>query len=315
MNRLSHGDVDIHQHLWPGELVDALRARRAPPRLAGWRLELAGEGEHRADPRDHDPAWRAEQARADGVATALVSLSSALGIESLPAGEANELLEAWHEGALALPAPFGAWASAGLCEIDPDGLERRLEQGFAGLALPATALSGRAGYAHVAPLLEVLEREAAPLFIHPGPSAPGPDGAPPWWPPLVDYVSQMHAAWFAFRVHGRPRHPRLRVVFALLAGLAPLHGERFAARAGTRSTVDELAFLETSSYGTRAIDATVRVLGIDVLVHGSDRPYAAPPEPDLGAAARHALRCANPIRLLHAQEVPDGALVTAGPQS
>jgi len=48
------------------------------------------------------------------------------------------------------------------------------------------------------------------------------------------------------------------------------------------------------------------VLGIDVICHGSDRPYAAPRLPDLGEAARHALRVRNPARLLAgtSQEAP-----------
>ena len=109
----------------------------------------------------------------------------------------------------------------------------------------------------------------------------------------------MHAAWYAFLVWGRPRYQALRVCFAMLAGLAPLHGERFLTRAGKRTIVDEHAFLDISSYGTRAIDAAVRVLGVDVLVNGSDRPYASPPDHGLGAAAHVALRSANPARLLN----------------
>ena len=120
---------------------------------------------------------------------------------------------------------------------------------------------------------------------------------------MVPYVQQMHAAWFAFRVHGRPRHPRLRVCFAMLAGLAPLHSERFAARSGERSVVDQDVFLEISSYGTRAVDAVVRVLGIDVIVNGTDRPYTEPASLDLGPAALHAIRTANALRLLYPKEV------------
>jgi hypothetical protein len=42
------------------------------------------------------------------------------------------------------------------------------------------------------------------------------------------------------------------------------------------------------------------VLGVDVLVFGSDRPYAQPhPDFGLGDAARHAIRVTNPARLLH----------------
>jgi predicted TIM-barrel fold metal-dependent hydrolase len=63
--------------------------------------------------------------------------------------------------------------------------------------------------------------------------------------------------------------------------------------------VDPRLFVETSSYGSRAVDSVLRVLGVDMLVFGSDRPYAEPP-PDfgLGDAARHAIRAANPARLL-----------------
>ncbi len=144
-------------------------------------------------------------------------------------------------------------------------------------------------------------RSDKPLFIHPGAAPPAEESAPAWWPALVPYVQQLHASWFAFRAFGRPRHPDLRVCFAALAGLAPLHGERLVARGGgrDRGRVDHDAFYETSSYGTRAVDALVRAVGIDVVVTGSDRPYARPVLPDLGAdAAVHALRTANPARLL-----------------
>jgi hypothetical protein len=42
----------------------------------------------------------------------------------------------------------------------------------------------------------------------------------------------------------------------------------------------------------------VRVLGIDALVLGSDRPYAAPLTELFGEAATHAVRVTNPARLL-----------------
>jgi hypothetical protein len=305
--------TDVHQHLWPRPLIDALRARNAPPRLRGWTLELDGEPEYAVDPADHDPGLRAAMAAADGVELALVSLSSPLGIELLP--EPGDLLDAYHEGARELPAPFRAWAAASVAEIDPDGLAHRLREGFTGLQLPATALADGPCYARMAPLLDVLERAERPLFVHPGPVVAPAGEAPPWWPAMVGYVQQMHAAWYAFRVHGRPAHPRLRVCFAMLAGLAPLHGERFVARAGERTVIDQQAFLEISSYGTRAIDATVRVLGIDVLVNGSDRPYAEPVTPELGDAALAALRNANPARLLDPEEVSHGHAIPAGAQS
>jgi len=320
MNRLREElpVVDVHQHVWPEALIEALRDRSTPPRMRGWTLELAGEPDYEIDPRAHDVDARAAQARHDGLDLALVSLSSPLGIESLPAEEAGELLDAYHGGALALPEPFGAWAAARLTEVDPGALSRELERGFVGLQLPATSLLDGAGYENARPLLEVLEEAGLALLVHPGPTGgggPPADGGagdqPPWWPAIVTYAQQMHAAWFAFRVHGRPRHPRLRVCFAMLAGLAPLHSERVVARAGDRSVVDQDVFLDVSSYGTRAVDATVRVLGIDALVNGSDRPYANPVSLDLGPAALHAIRSANAMRLLYPKEVFDDLAIAS----
>ncbi len=310
--------TDVHQHLWPLALIEALRARPSPPRLRGWTLELEGEPEYAVDAAQHDLERRAAEVAEDGLDVAIVSLSSPLGIELLAAEEAAELLTAYHDGALALPPPFRAWAAASLTAVDPALLDRQLDRGFVGLQLPAITLLHDPGYVRVAPLLDVLAERDRPLFIHPGPAPKvtwDTRCAPAWWPAIVDYVQQMHAAWYAFRAIGRPRYPKLRVCFAMLAGLAPLHGERFLARSGERTIVDEDVFLEISSYGTRAIDAIVRVLGIDVLVNGSDRPYAQPTSPCLGEAAQYALRSNNPGRLLDLKEVSDGRAIPAGAES
>jgi hypothetical protein len=295
-------NVDVHQHLWSTSFVAALRARDKPPFLDGWTLHIAGEPPYEVPPADHDVTHRAGLAAADGLDRALVSLSAPLGVEWLPADEARPLLDAYHEGAAELPEPFGAWAAAGVRDIDADATSEDLDRGFAGLQLPANALADAAGYARCAPLLDLLQARDLPLFVHPGPAAGEPSG-PGWWPAMVPYVQQMHSAWFAFRAFGRPRHPRLRVCFALLPGLAPLHGERFAARGGSegRGEVDPDVFVETSSYGPRAVDAVVRVLGTGGVVQGSDRPYAEPPQRPgfgLGGAAAYAFRIANPRRLL-----------------
>ncbi|NGO06622.1 amidohydrolase family protein [Streptomyces sp. HC44] len=298
-------DIDVHQHLWTPSLVEALRSRREPPYLDGWTLYLNGEPPYDIPPADHDIARRTDVVAADGLGRALVSLSAPIGVEWLPAAEARPLLDAYHDGVATLPEPFGAWAAACVRDIDPDAVAGDLARGFAGLQLPANALADAAGYARCSPLLDLLEERDLPLFVHPGPAAADASAGPGWWPAMVPYVQQMHAAWFAFRAFGRPRHPRLRVCFALLAGLAPLHTERFAARGGPLGGVDSDVFLETSSYGPTAVAAIVHALGADAVVQGSDRPYAEPPRhPDfgLGGAAAYAFRIANPRRLLTGKE-------------
>ena len=110
--------IDVHQHLWPERLLDALARRSAPPLLRrtaeGWVLRLEGEPDQPVDLDDHDPAARAALAEADGLDRALVAPSSPLGIEALPAAEAAELVEAYNDGVAELPDRFGAWGAIGL---------------------------------------------------------------------------------------------------------------------------------------------------------------------------------------------------------
>jgi 6-methylsalicylate decarboxylase len=226
--------VDIHQHLWPEPLLLGLSRRREPPCLArtraGWVLRLHGEPEALFDPADHDPDRRAALVAADGLDRALVAPSTPLGIEALPAGEAEPLLAAYHDGVADLPAAFGAWAAVG--PADPEAVARLLDRGFAGACVPADALAGPEGLERLGPVLETLERRDAPLLVHPGPVRAAATTRPGWWPAMTDYVAAMQSAWHGFAVWGRPAHPRLRVCFAMLAGLAPLHRERLVARGG-----------------------------------------------------------------------------------
>jgi 6-methylsalicylate decarboxylase len=292
-------NVDVHQHLWTAPFLAALRRRDRAPYLDGWTLYLDGEPPYEVRPEDHDIGRRASLLAQDGGDLGLVSLSSPLGIEWLPPDEAAPLLEAYHEGASALPADFASWAAACLTELEPDRLAKELEAGCVGLQLPATALASPAALERCGPLLEVLQEHDRPLFVHPG-AVGWTEGAQSaaWWPALVPYVAQMHAAWFSFALVGRSLFPDLRVCFAMLAGLAPAHLERYGSRGGERRPVDRRIFVETSSYGHTAIDTIVRAVGVDGVVLGSDRPYAAPFNGDLGSALTHAIRSVNPQRLL-----------------
>jgi 6-methylsalicylate decarboxylase len=304
---LQQMSTDLHQHLWPASFLDELRARRSGPRLDGWDLHLPGERVYRLNPADHDPEARAALSAADGDELVCIAPSAALGVDRLPPTQADELAAAWLEGALALPAPFRPWAMAGIQEPDPAALRDALDRGAIGLEVGADALAAPDGIERLAPLLDVLDAACAPLLVHPGPAG-GQDAParPDWWAPVVPYVAQLHAAWWAWADGGRARFPDMPVCFVALAGLGPLHGERHRARGGEGAPVDPFTFVETSSYGTVAIDAVVRVLGVDVVCHGSDRPYARPASPVLGDAAVTAIRTRNPGRLLarHPEEVP-----------
>jgi hypothetical protein len=279
--------TDVHQHLLPEDLISALSLRTRAPRIANGQLHLAGEPASPFDPADHDPAARAATDDLDRI---VIALSSALGIETLPPEEADPLLDAFNRGILELGAPFELWGAAPTAEAVDD----LLDAGALGVAVPAAALADRRGLRRVAPLLDRLESRGAPLFVHPGPANVAPS-APPWWPALTSYVTDMNAAWHAFATWGRPRHPQLRVVYAMLAGGAPLQAERLAARGGPGAAVhDPLAWFDVSFYGPLALDAMIRAIGIDRLLYGSDRPVAEPPATAaLGDAVAHALTVTN----------------------
>ncbi len=283
--------IDLHQHLWPDRFLAALRARRRPPRLEGWTLELFEGDRWAIDPAAHDPRTRPR-----GEQLIALAPSAALGIDRLAPAEAAELAEAWLAGVLALGQPYAPWAIAGTVAPDPAALTAALDRGAIGLEVAADALAAPDGLDLLAPLLQVLGDR--PLLVHPGPTAGQEALRPPWWTPTVEYTAQLNAAWWAWADGGRARFPRLPVCFVALAGLGPLHAERQRARGGVDAPVDPLTFVETSSYGTRAVDAVLRVLGVDVICHGTDRPYAEPVALDLDPAARHAITDANPARLL-----------------
>jgi hypothetical protein len=301
--------MHVHQHLWPAALIAALARRRTPPGLyrsgGDWMLRLTGERACRIDLDDHDPDARAAAVHADGLDRALICLSSPLGIEALPAEETGPLLATFHAGVLEFGEPFGLWGAVALEDPRADTADALLAAGAVGLSVPAGALTTRRGLAHLAPLLARLEALGAPLLAHPGPAPwrpplPADPAAPGWWPALTRYVTEMHEAWFAFLAWGRDVHPRLRAVFAMLAGGAPLHAERLARRGGSAATAHSPStFYDVSSYGPRAVDAIVRAVGIDQLVLGSDRPVVDPPAlAALGPAAERAIRQTNPARLL-----------------
>ena len=290
--------TDVHQHLWPEALLSRLARRTSPPRLRrdgrGWRVELAGEPRSVLDLAAHDPAVRAEAARAEGLERVIVAPSTPLGIEALPAGEAQPLLDDFHAGVLELGAPFALWGSA----LGPGEADAVLDAGAIGVCLPAETLAGPAALERAAPLLERLAARDAPLLVHPGAAADA--NAPAWWPAMTSYVAAMQAAWLAWAEWGRAAHPRLRVVWAMLAGGAPLHAERLAARGGPAGAVyDDRSWFDVSSYGPKAVDAMLRVVGVDRLVHGTDRPVVDPPSlAQLGPAFHHAVTRVNTAEIL-----------------
>jgi predicted TIM-barrel fold metal-dependent hydrolase len=278
--------IDVHQHIWTGQLLDRLAARTTVPlvrRDGGVTvLHSAGEQAYLIDVAAERPDRRAALVRGDGLDLALIALSSPIGIEALPRESALGLIDAYLDGVCALPSEFAAWGPVALDGAQPDEVDRLLARGCIGISIPAGALAGPDRLALLGPVLERVCARGVPLFVHPG-RAPGQRcdeallGEPLWWRALTDYVAQMQAAWLTLASCGRREHPELTVVFAMLAGGAPLLSERLITRGGPPIDLrDPRIFYETSSYGPAAGEMMARCVGERQLLYGSDRPVIEP---------------------------------------
>jgi 6-methylsalicylate decarboxylase len=283
---------DVHQHLWPEPLVDALAVRTSPPLIRGHTLVLDPEGEFELDPAAYGlAACLANLDRAE-IDVAIVSLPPTLGIDELADDEAEPLRRAYHEGALEAIA-----ASAGRVLALSMG---RPHDGFVGTILAADDL---ADLDRLAPVLDEVDRLGSFVFVHPGVAHP-PPGAPAWWAAAIDYTAQMQQAYAAWLAHGVERWPGLRIVFSILAGGAPFQLERMQARGfDIKNALHPTIYLETSSYGRRSLELCLATFGARQIVFGSDAPVidstlTLSHVRSFGQAAVQALCQDNPTTLL-----------------
>jgi hypothetical protein len=284
--------TDIHQHLWPPSFLSALSARSEPPRLRGRALEVAGEHVWELNVESHNLETRLALLDRYELECAVVSLQPTLGIERLRADEAEELLSTWEDGILEL-----AHAAGG--RIVPLAA-REPADGFAGLCVTGAALLDLDA---LAPRLDALAQAGGFLFVHPEAAVP-PPGAPSWWTAIVDYTAEMQAAYMAWLATGAARWPKLDIVFAILAGGAPIQLERMVARgADERSAMLTHVWFDVSSYGRRALDLAMSTFGVEPMLFGSDTPVVDPDATldavrSFGEAVADTVLSTNPDRLL-----------------
>ena len=325
--------VDVHQHLLGEPLIEALARRTAAPRLIrrreGWTFRVAAEPD--SDPRRRGDRRRAAPRRPRG------------GRDRPGAGRALDRARdrdapvRGGDGADRGPPPGPRGAAGRVRRLGRGAARRararsrrrrrrprpRLRRHHPARRRARRPRRGRAPRARCSPASRSATRRSSSI---PGPVV-GPEpgrgrcGArdaarlPHWWPALTDYVAQMQAAWFAFLHAGRRAHPRLRVLFAMLAGGAPLQLERYAARRGVPAPGPRPARLLRHLLLRPADDRRDRRRGRRRAARlrlrpPRRRPPAADrdqawPDPDL----RQALVAANPARLLiESNHDPKGAL-------
>ncbi len=283
---------DVHQHLWPPAFLAALRARDTTPFVRDDSL-VTPEGAFAFDARAHDPDARLALLDRDGIGVAVLSLQPTLGVEALPEGERDHLEETWMAGMLDLVAESGGRFRA----LAP----WRVADGFSGASVGASALlePGRGADA-----LAAAADAGTLVFVHPEAEGAVPHGRPAWWNWTAGYTGQMQQAYLAWLGGGREAHPDVPVVFAQLAGGAPIHHERLTHRGvHVRAALDPLTLFETSTYGRRAIELCIETFGVERILYGSDVPVVDP-RPTLravrgfGESVAHILQSETPGRLI-----------------
>jgi 6-methylsalicylate decarboxylase len=275
---------DLHQHLWSPASIEGLRARSERPRLRGNVLELAS-GSSEVDLTVHTLEARLAALDRDGIDVAVISCPPTLEL-----GE--DLTSSYHEGILELVDQSAGRLQALACTS--------VRPGFSGACVAARAL---ADLDRLAPLLDELEQRRELLFVHPGPES-SLSNAPAWWPSVIGYTAQMQSAYAAWIAAGAERWPSLNVLFAILAGGAPIQLERLASRGvDTRAILNERVFFDTASYAERALELSMATYGVGQIVYGSDWPVidSAPTLRSIrgfGQAVADAVCRDNPARLL-----------------
>ena len=281
--------IDIHQHLWPEAFVDVLSRRRRAPRLRGAKLEIQGDTVWDVDLDVHRVDRRLALLDRFELETAVVSLQPTLGPRP-PSGRRPGRARRGVGGRACSSSPVNGGSSRlrhrGRATASPGSSSRR--------SSCSTCRRWRRGSMRCV-------THGGFLFVHPA-TATVPAGKPDWWPAVVDYAAQMQAAYAAWLLDGVEQWPDLDVVFAILAGGAPFQMERLASRGvEERAAVRPRVWLDTASYGSRALDFTMSALGID---RHALRQRCADRRPGADVAHRRVLRagcgrrrCSRRIRL------------------
>jgi predicted TIM-barrel fold metal-dependent hydrolase len=249
-------------------------------------LELAVEGAFTVDFNDHDLSRRLELLNRHGIDAALISLPPTMEVDGH-----EELVDAYHAGILEAAA-------------ESRGRLRPLAYGECGDEFAGACVSAAALVEGVEPLIGELEEAGQMLFVHPGPPAVLPAGAPAWWTAAVDYTAQMQAAYLTWLTRDAAVHPKLPVVFAILAGGGPIQLERLRSRGvDVETNAQSSVFLDTASYGRRALELCLASHGASRLVFGSDAPVLDPGPglqalAEFGDAVVESVCSENPARLL-----------------
>lgn len=327
--------IDMHAHWRPAEIADALRARTREPRIVQNAegvevLKAPRMGETPLADAFDDLDFHLARMDRQGMETSVLSLlGSFCWVEAQPLDVAGPLCRRINDGLSAIcerhPGRFAAFAALPLTDLPTASaeLERALDlPGVIGAQLPGNYFLTRKDAEAIRPLLEVANRRRAVLFVHHGPR---PGDAFPKVGGDTDNARRrngtldMQASLSSVMVtlclsDCLAAYPDVTVVVHNLGGNIPYEVERMDHRCLLDTPDEELpssrfrkakVYVDCNSFGSRAIEAAIRLYGAERIVCGTDGTEfgvdwtrKALEEADIGAEARERILRGNAAAML-----------------
>lgn len=289
--------VDLHAHWIPPALADALRRRRAAPRIependGEWLITYLGKRPF--GPDLGDLAARRDLMQRCGITLQVLSLAGLFGADCLSVDESLPLVAAFNDAAAeatrADPRHFAAFAALPLADMAAAcrELERAHAIGLCGAILPADGFITRAAAERFQPLFETGNRLRSHFFIHPGPVEPQPErelhktGADNAWQRYIVLETQARLSGVMITLELSDYldpFPNVTVQVANLGGTIPFLTERMDEVSRVEMNGEPLpsarlrrCYVDTASFGPRTIELAVTCFGADRVVLGTDCP-------------------------------------------
>jgi len=287
--------IDFHNHFYPPEYLDALRAGPSSVTLsvdADGNPVLHYPGDYNVAVRGHrDIAYREEVLEQHGIAKQVLTLTTPGTHVEMPdraAALAATVNDAFAAIAEKRSSRFTALATLPLS--DPRASVAELERacrhlGFKGAMIFSNVNGEALSEEKFWPLYEKAEELGAVLFIHPTNPASVETMREFWLTPLVGFLfdTTLAAAKLVFSGVAE-RFPGLKWVLGHLGGAIPYIAERLdrgfhafkECRANIQKPPSEYLkgfYYDTVNFDARALDLAVKFAGADHLLAGSDYPH------------------------------------------
>ena len=292
--------IDMHAHWKPAEVADALRARTREPRIlrntdGAEVLKLPRMGEEPIAKAFDDVDFHLARMDRQGVEISVLSIvGSFCWIEAQPLNESLPLCRRVNDRFSAIctahPGRFAAFAALPLTDLSAAAMELERAMalpGMIGAQVPGNFFLTREDAEAMRPLLEVLNRHRAVLFIHHGPRpgdafpkvAGGTDNARRRNGTLDMQASLSSVMVTLCLTDLLADYPDVTIQVHNLGGNIPYEVERMDHRSMLDTPDEELpssrfrkakVLVDCNSFGPRAIEAAVALYGADRIVCGTD---------------------------------------------